>query len=83
LDLWLLADLLPKRWQRAIDDEVSSIFCQFFDQSKITHPVLEQELDKIRGFRAISYTLWGMLVIGDTALIFKTWRAVKRKPSST
>ena len=77
-EFFLCTALLPQKWQRAIDSKIPSILPESHDWTPITHPNLDQEIERVLqeriGLRIAIYGLIVALLAGNTWAIHRLWR---------
>ena len=82
-EMCMLTAFLPNRWQHALSQQLVRFQQETHDQSMITHPDLEGEIDQALrenpGLRIALNVTFGILLAGNTFLITRVWRALKSK----
>jgi hypothetical protein len=83
-EMYMLTAFLPKNWEHAISEQLVLPFDrESYQQSRVTHPNLEGEIDQVLRenprLRITGYVIFVALLSGNTFLIVRVWRALKRK----
>ena len=83
-EAYLSTAFLPDNWQRAVNRRLTYLFSrQFYDQSLITHPAMEPEIDQVLmehpAFKTALYLTFGTLLTGNTLLMAQLLLALKRR----
>jgi hypothetical protein len=72
------AALLPRKWERAIENKIPGILSKSHDWTPITHPNLDQEIELVLhehfGLRFVTYAVIVVLLAGNTWVIHRLWR---------
>jgi hypothetical protein len=86
VEIYLCSALLPTSWQTASVHGLSHILPKTYDYSVVTHPALDYEIDdmlkKNPGLRVALYTVITLLLVGNTFLVTKVWRALRLAPQA-
>ena len=84
VELWLATAYLPARWQAAVSHAISVVLPRHQDQSAITHPALDQEIDQALreniGLRLTFYAVLALLLAGNAALMVWVTRRLRSTP---
>jgi hypothetical protein len=87
-EMYMLTAFLPRKWQHAINEQlVVPLLAPFdresYEQSKITHPNLEEEIDQALKenprLRISSYVIFAVLLSGNALLIAGICSKLSRK----
>jgi len=82
-ELYLLTIFLPHQWQDSVGHLITRVLGQANDQSAVTHPNLDQEVEQVLAQnslpRILAYLIWGILFAGNTFLISRLSRALKKQ----
>jgi hypothetical protein len=81
-EMYLMTGFLPAAWQHALNERLT-FHDEAYKQSVRTHPLLNEEIDQALrenlGLRIAVYLTFGVLLTGNTFLIWRVWGCLKIK----
>ena len=81
-EMYLMTAFLPTAWQHELNERLT-IHDFAYEQSIRTHPLLSQEIDQALreslGLRIAVNLAFGVLLTGNTFLVWRVWRRLRVK----